>query len=909
MGIDFHSINRSILAGYKSIVVEWIPGGRFEGVQYVVCSPFRDDKTPGSFKINTSTGVYKDFADESVAGPDPIHLYARINNLSQGDAAKELSDRYCVSYNQPQPKKKPAKQWRVIQPVPKDAPELPTEYAKREGSAWVKKKINRYYTYRDTAGNIIGYSCLVNYRNGRKDIVPLTYCTDGEKKAWRFKSFDRPRPIYGLDELAKNLQAQVLIVEGEKCKDYAEKLLKDYKENIIPISWLGGGNGAKYVNWSPLAGRKIVFWPDADSQSKDGIKLPFVDQPGASTMIQIYNLVKSSISGGRLIRPPHNWTDGKDIADLTGWDAEKVLQFITENIITFESISQKPTAENVIDSAPFQCLGYNSYQGSVTYYYLPAGTRKVTALTPANHSKMSLLALAPVQYYEREYSKSNGADYIAAANDCMRHNENIGIYDPLRVRGRGAWFDDGRTVLHLGDRLIVDGETCRINDIKSRYIYEAEIPTELSTDFMAGKMPDKESRVVLDICKLLSWEYDIHAALFAGWLMLAPICGAIDWRPHVWLTGESSTGKSWTLENIVSPILGNTMISPMSNSTEAGVRQLLKNDAFPIKFDEIETEDREAAVRVQRIIELARQSSNNKSGAIIKGTITGRALSYCVRSCFLFSSINPQIKQQADESRIKLLNLVRRDDYITGSQFDELAELVINTLTEDYCKRFRARAIKLIPIVRKNAEIFSRVVSKVLKSRRSGDQIGSLLAGAYNIKNSDVVGEDRALAYVNSINWDNDSIEKPRSDQERLVELIMQQLVKTHGTNTEAVGTLLRRAGREAINSFGAESAAVKVEQDRQAARDVLRKYGITTVTNREYGGYDIAFADNHSQLITLLQDTPWCNGYKNVLIRYSGAYKKTAVFADKIRSQSVCIPFANIFPDDDVEDDDTEIY
>ncbi len=905
MAIDFDLINKSILSSYKSIITDWIPGGNFEGDQYVVCSPFREDKNPGSFKINTSTGVYKDFNDAAVSGADPINLYAMLNGLSQGDAAKELAEKYSTGQALTPSPKKDIKIWKTISPVPKDAPAPPKTHIRREGKTWVERKINSYYPYHDVAGNLIGYTCRIVFANDRKDILPLTYCTDGTEKAWRFKSFNRPRPIYGLDALANNLQAQVLVVEGEKCKDAATKILKEYFESIVPIAWIGGGKGAKYINWNPLKGRKVIFWPDADSQTKGGKRLSFVDQPGPSTMIQIYNLIKSEISGGRLISPPHEWTNGKDIADLKGWDAEKVLRFISENIITFESISQKPSADKIVKSAPFQCLGYNSYQGNVTYYYLPVGTRKVTALSPGNHSKMSLLSIAPVQYYEREYSKSSGADFMAAANDCMRQNEAIGIYDPLRVRGRGAWFDAGRTVLHLGDRLIVDGETCKVDEIKSHYIYEAEIPTELSSDFMADEMEDKESRVVLDICKLLSWEHNIHAALFAGWLMLAPICGAIDWRPHIWLTGESSTGKSWTLENVVAPILGNTMLSPMSNSTEAGVRQLLKNDAFPIKFDEIETEDREAAVRVQRIIELARQSSNNKSGAIIKGTITGRALTYCVRSCFLFSSVNPQIKQQADESRIKMLNLVKRDDYISGSKFDKLSKMVIDTLTNDYCRRFRARAIKLIPTIRSNAEIFSRVVSKSLRSRRGGDQIGTLLAGAYNIKNSNTVKESLALEYVESIDWDNDSIGQPKSDQDRLVELILQQLIKTNGNNTEAIGSLLRKAGRDPVDNFGAEALRIQVEHDRQESRHFLRKYGITTITDRERGSYDIGFADNHSQLMGLLQETPWRNGYKNILIRYDGAYKKTAVYADKMRSQSVCIPYKNIFPQDIDEDQD----
>ena len=42
----------------------------------------------------------------------------------------------------------------------------------------------------------------------------------------------------------------------------------------------------------------------------------------------------------------------------------------------------------------------------------------------------------------------------------------------------------------------------------------------------------------------LPFENDIGAVALAGWTTLAPICGALQWRPHVWLTGASGSGPS-----------------------------------------------------------------------------------------------------------------------------------------------------------------------------------------------------------------------------------------------------------------------------------------------------------------------------------------------------------------------------
>ena len=908
--IDFDKINQTALVSLRSLVPRWIPGGRFEGEEYVVKNPRRPDKHAGSFKINVKTGVWSDFACQDIGGGDPVSLYAYICNFKMGEAALALAKELNIIIEDPG-SRKPAATWSAIVPVPEAAPDPPKVYPKKIDKQWIEIPIKKYYTYRTKDGQLAGYTCLVKYEDGSKEVVPLTYCKAGDKKEWKFRSFKIPRPIYKLDKLIKNKDAQVLIVEGEKCADAAEELFKDYN-NIVVISWIGGGKGVSSIKWDALRGRKIILWPDADSQrykenhERAGEIMDFVDQPGAATMIKIYNLTKKKIKGARLVKPPRQFLNGWDIADAVenNWDLKKIIKFIQDHLIKLDKVSQKPASAL---RTPFQCLGYNSYGGQIVYYYLPIGTHKVTALTANGHSKMNLLSLAPVQYFEREYPTKGGADYVAAANDAIRQCEKVGIYDPLRCRGRGAWFDKGRTVLHMGNKLIVDGAEYNIDEIKSYYIYEAEIPTEESASFISETLSAQDASKVIDISNLLSWENKISSKLFAGWIMLAPICGAIEWRPHIWLTGESSTGKSWIQDNIISQILGKTVLNASANSTEAGIRQSLKNDAFPVRFDEVETEDKDSFLRVQKIIELARQSSSNRAASIIKGSAGGKALSYCIRSCFMFSSINPKLYQQADESRITILKLIRRADYEEGNQFDILREVVIDTLTDEYCQKLRSRAIKLIPVIRKNIEIFSAVMSKILKSKRHGDQNGSLLAGCYALKSDKVISIDKARAWAESVDWLTETTIDDKPDQERCLDIILQQIVRIDsGNKTEAIGSLIRKAAKVAALKDSIETTN-QIENDRADAREALRKYGITTVKNRDSQVYDIAIAENHSLLKQLLINTPWNNGYKLVLMRHKGAAIKTAVFADKRRSSSIVIPYNEIFTDD-LTDEEEEI-
>jgi 5S rRNA maturation endonuclease (ribonuclease M5) len=86
-------------------------------------------------------------------------------------------------------------------------------------------------------------------------MVMFVRLADGTQ-AWSRFPFPKPRPIYGLETIG---DGQVLIVEGERCRD---RLHKAAKRTVI--SWAGGTQGVKHTDWSPLSGRDVMIWPDFD---------------------------------------------------------------------------------------------------------------------------------------------------------------------------------------------------------------------------------------------------------------------------------------------------------------------------------------------------------------------------------------------------------------------------------------------------------------------------------------------------------------------------------------------------------------------------------------------------------------------------------------------------------------------
>jgi putative DNA primase/helicase len=145
----------------------------------------------------------------------------------------------------------------LIVPVPADAPSPPARHGSRGTPAAV-------WIYRDAAGRVLFYVNRFDRPEGGKDVIPLTLRQFGDKMRWAWKGHDEPRPVYGLDRLAGRPDAPVIVTEGEKAADAASHLLPDF----VCITSPNGAKSAAKADWSPLIGRRVAIWPDADPQGE-----------------------------------------------------------------------------------------------------------------------------------------------------------------------------------------------------------------------------------------------------------------------------------------------------------------------------------------------------------------------------------------------------------------------------------------------------------------------------------------------------------------------------------------------------------------------------------------------------------------------------------------------------------------
>lgn len=473
------------------------------------------------------------------------------------------------------------------------------------------------------------------------------------------------------------------------------------------------------------------------------------------------------------------------------------------------------------DTAPFRCLGYD--RG--TYWYLPRGTGQIHGLTGGSHLKIPLLALAPLRWWESTFPSKMGADWLTAADALLRASERSGVFRPERLRGRGCWNDRKGLILHLGDRILPPGESRYVDPETFRcsrgLIYERQ--PHINGPSTERMMDLPEAMSVLGMFRDLLWHEPSSAVLAAGWTVLGPVCGALMWRPHIWITGGTGSGKSTVLERLMLPLLGGPYDEGGMNrsydggTTEAGIRQGIRHDALPVLYDELEKVDQRSDARVQSVLSLARSASSTAGAHTAKGTIHGQAMSFQVRSMFCLASIGGAVRQEADKTRVCLLQLKAKDTVAKEERkahWDDY-EPRLRRITAETGSLLMARTVGWLRDGRlaETLKVFQSAASVQLGDARSGDQYGTLYAGAWVLMSDEPPGEQEAREFLGTENLEAYVQEQVPEGRKALTILLQcrERIDTSSGPKTVAVGQLVDACvGRVSPVSEGEASAFLK---------------------------------------------------------------------------------------------------
>lgn len=525
-------------------------------------------------------------------------------------------------------------------------------------------------------------------------------------------------------------------------------------------------------------------------------------------------------------------------------------------------VSDQPEREPGDMGMPFRVLGYNNGE----YYYYPYGMRQIVAISAAGHSMSNLLQLAPLEKWEARWRDHDGklmakhqTIALTAAAALTELAEKRGVFvEEAHVRGAGCWIDDGRVVLHCGDSLYVEGTHVPFNRMSSDFTYVAA-PRLMRPARHA--LSNVEARKLRTICESVTWENPLSGTLLAGWLVIAPVCAALSYRPHVYITGEAESGKSTVMDKIIKPVLGRMALCLDGGTSEPSVRQQMRYDARPLVYDEAEP-----SPLMVDVIGLARKAT---TGSVVKKF--GQP-AFKARFCACFSAINPPVNKTADESRISFMHLKKNRRATAIEEYDNLLQLIDQVITDDFSERMIARTLENINSLIGNIRVFQRAVRKQIGGARASQQVGTMMAGVYMLGRTDIISEEKADELVSRFSWSDHTIIDDQGDPLRLVQWIAGSLIRTRAGDTQSIGDLVQ--------------AVVAKHENCQLADKQLRHYGISVK------GAMVEVAARSQNLAKLLKDTEWQEKWSRTLSDVPGSERrKIAYFAPGIKTSAVALP------------------
>lgn len=683
------------------------------------------------------------------------------------------------------------------------------------------------YPYFNEQGQHIGMASRFLLKNGKK-MTPMLFYQKFENGdcGWAEGKIEKDKPLFGLNSLKDD--GPVFIVEGEKCQHALKKLIG---ANVI--TWTCGAKAWKTHNWKPLAERELIFIPDLDMREK-----VVRGKLGYECMFELAEYLKKPFKA--IIFKNKNKIHGYDVANAIEEGMKKeqfevlanraevyetkadirLLESAGINLSNDEkqilleeneiNIDENPDENNVHMKNLYKPLGYDED----FYYFYSVLFRGIRTFRRNSFTDKSVLELNPspnywIGKYYTEHNHGRKLDTLKMNAMLIMESQKAGIFHISKVRRRGVYLDEDRVIVNLGDKILVDFEEKNPLEIKSKQTYVAGPAMDVDLDNVAT---NEDGEKLLEVLQQVNFSDRAEAFLFAGWLMLAPLGASLPYRPNLWINAGYKSGKSWLLNNILVPIIGDFSIKALGGTTEAGLRQDLKGDCLPILFDESEAKTDASKEKMTSILDLMRNYSYDSPFGVIKGSKDNKSTLFTLKSMFLFTSISLALQDQADKSRVTVLQLKPKPAHTEeqikakNEHFKNLKKSVAELQLDKNGKKFLAKSISQVKQIHYNTEIMADAIDLLTGDRRLGDQYGALLAGAFALWSDEILDPVSAKGWIEHIGLDLKRYENKveDSDEVEILQTLLQHKIRVHIDNgpieERSIGYLLSRLKDRSIS-------------------------------------------------------------------------------------------------------------
>lgn len=448
----------------------------------------------------------------------------------------------------------------------------------------------------------------------------------------------------------------------------------------------------------------------------------------------------------------------------------------------------------------------------------------------------------------------------------FRACSRAGLFSPSdRMRGRGMWTDKaGDLIYHAGEELwFFDRKAGRVRSMEcglhEGYFYPRfpALPAPWTEAVTRSLNPVAELVAML---RSPNWRRpDIDPVLLLGWLGVAYLGGALDWRSHVLLLGDKGTGKS-TLQDAFKVLFGDALFHT-ADTTAAGIYQRMKIDTRPVAVDELEPDA--DSRKVQAVVQLMRDASSGAVGR--RGSSDGVAGEFQMRQAFLFSAINNPVQKAQDLSRVAILRLdplppdAGKPPVING---DTCGRMVLAVLMREW-PRFEATRAAYMAALHAGGH-----------DARGQKTYGTLLAAA-DLLIGDTASELR-IPMADEADWWRDNlgaaslpeVEDASANWRKCLNTILSSQVEAwRGVRRGTVGQLLEDIKRHRVDGTGTAEMEVDIDKARRdLAETGLGLVDPGTAADR-IGNWVLAIPNEHPQVNKLLRGSDWeGGGWKDAL-------------------------------------------
>jgi putative DNA primase/helicase len=551
--------------------------------------------------------------------------------------------------------------------------------------------------------------------------------------------------------------------------------------------------------------------------------------------------------------------------------------------------SPPPVDEDLIENdSYFRFLGYT--RGEVHFFQREKNMR--LSRRDSDWSDNALLTLAPLAWWERIFPGSPADRRKMAVNWLIRKSYEAGFHHDHVLRGRGAWIDNGRIVFNMGDRLLIDGEEVDLNSIESEFIYEQGRAMPPPAE---KPLSSEDGKRIVALAQQFAFTRPASAILLAGWVALAPVCGALRWRPHIWITGGTGSGKTTVMDSFIK-LLNRIELFANGDSTEPGLRGEIKNDAIPGIIDEAESNTDRAGDRMEATLTTVRQSSSESGARTYKGVAGGSGTaSFRIRSMWCLSSVQVGMKEQADKERITVLSMRPKKGDEDPVQTWARISAAIDAIKADreIPAMLLKRSLVLLPTTLKNIETFSKAAALRFGSQREGDQYGTLLAGAWSLVTTKLATLEQAQAMIERYDW-TDYLEATETEEStKALQALLGRLIRGPKGQDVSVYEVV-------CSAAGCETATFKADQEDSVG--LLQRYGMQIKWDGGIQRVDSAFllvANSSNELARLMANTSFSADLTGQLLRVPGAKRWAPIRFNGVSSRSVGVPLATVIGGD----------